>query len=321
MPPHLSIKENSTVVIVVSKGPMMDARRNVVMPDVRGRTIGHAVDRIERRGVTVQVSLEYSSKVPANRVTAQYPQPGEAVPAGSIVVVQVSRGHGHPPTDRDMPLPNLTGKHYTHAEDIVSRMNLVPLVVETYHPTVPAGDVIAELPNPDSVRRIPNMLFVRLRPLLIGMAFFVAFVVIGGYFFGPGVVPDVRGMQIGDAARVLQRSGYYIESVDDTATPNAPTGQVLAQIPAYGAPKRRGTGVVLVVDNGTPSVMVPDLTGLTTLNTELALSAVGLAQVHASLPSVTVAKGLVIAQNPAPGVQVVRGTTVTVTYSSGLPRK
>lgn len=312
-----TLPTNTRVLLLVSKGQPETGRRTLVIPDVRGRSLGHAVERIERMGVTVQLTFDYSAKVPANRVIAQYPPPGSHALAGSLVAVQISQGAPHERQMQLVPMPSTIGKNFNEAVELIEAAGLVAEVAETIHPTALPGDVVGQLPNSASVATMPNLVLLRLRPLFLGVALLALGIGLLWYFVGPGVVPNVTGMSIGDATRTLQKAGYFVGSIQATATAKVPTGEVLAQVPAFGAPKRRGTSVFLVVDSGEPSVLVPDLVGTGALQANLVLQSLSLVESKSSAPSARVPRGFVISQSPEVGTPVAPGTTVSLVFSAG----
>lgn len=307
----------TTVALLVSRGRPDTARGTITMPEVRGRTIGAAVDRIERMGVTVHVSLNHSARVPAHRTYAQYPEPGKQVLRGSTVLILVSRGRPAGGWAGMTILPDEVGHTSFDAEDTLRHNGLNPAIVETIHETVPAGTVIAQLPNRQSISSEPNLWLVRLRPLVSLVVLAAAVMWFGWYFLGGSPLPNVVGMQFGDAQQKLILAGFGVASVTSTRAPNTPDGQVLAQVPAAGAPERRGTRVMLVVVGGQPGVMVPELVGLSALQVNLALQAQSLGLIKRSVPSTSVPRGFVVQQSPPGGTLVNPGSKVTITYSSG----
>jgi beta-lactam-binding protein with PASTA domain len=132
-------------------------------------------------------------------------------------------------------------------------------------------------------------------------------------------VPDLVGQERGTAIGLLQEAGLDPKLGEQAFSEEFPEGTVIAADPAEGE-AIRGTDVELVVSKGPERFEVaPELVGQP-------LDAV-LTQLAASLPEVTVEQaqdysndvgaGDVIRFDPAPGTELKRGDTVTVTVSSG----
>lgn len=310
----------SNVVVLVSRGIPDGSRSTLRMPDVLGATIGSAVDKLERKGVTVQVTLDYTDDVPTNRVYAQYPAVNGSAMLGSIVVLLVSKGRRRGEVAERGVLPAIVGMNSYEAEDAIRRAGLTPILIETYHPSAPSGEVVAQLPSLASLSQVPNMLWVRSRPLLLALGAFIAALSLLWFFFAPVIVPAVTGLQEEVARKELARAGFRVAV---TRTANSATtaeeGEVVAQIPANGAPIRRGSTVVITVAGSKPRAMVPDLVGGTRLQYELALETVGLTGKTVKQPSETVKKGYVISTDPAAGTSVERSQVITIYVSTGKP--
>lgn len=97
-------------------------------------------------------------------------------------------------------------------------------------------------------------------------------------------------------------------------------GQVYKQDPAAGTDVKHGAVVTYWVSTGVPTVIVPDLTGMTQNEAKTALEKAGL-----QLGRVTtetnpdMARGEVIRQSPPAGEKVEKDSTVSVVVSSGMP--
>lgn len=310
----------SNVVALVSKGIRDGSRGSLRMPDVLGATIGSAVDKLERQGVTVQVTLDYTDDVPANRVYAQYPAAGGSAMLGSIVVLLVSKGRRRGEVVERGVLPAIVGMNSYEAEEAIRRAGLTPMLIETHHPSAPSGEVVAQLPSLASLSQVPNMFWVRSRPLLLALAAFIAALSLLWFFFAPVIVPEVTGLQEEVARKELTRAGFRVGATRTASlATTAEEGEVVAQIPANGAPLRRGSTVIITVAGPMAKALVPDLAGRTRLQYELALQTVGLTGKAVKQPSETVKKGFVISTDPAAGKSVERGQVITIYVSTGKP--
>jgi len=137
---------------------------------------------------------------------------------------------------------------------------------------------------------------------------------------GPAL-PNVVGMRIGDAQRVLFDAGYQVRT-DSAPSRQYPPGTVLSQSPGGGTPASPGETVSLVLASGPPaSTTVPGLLGQTTSQASLALQQAGL-QIAVTTqeqppPTDPSLAGRVWSQTPAAGTAVDAGTTVAVSVNPG----
>ena len=134
---------------------------------------------------------------------------------------------------------------------------------------------------------------------------------------GPGTaqVPLLTGLKQAEAIRALNRRGLQAD-VTSQHSATVPKGEVIRTSPADGEVVPKGFHVNLVVSSGPQQVKVPDVTSLTTAAAHSQLHNAGLEfnddQVTSDQP-----KGTVIAQDPAGGTTVNKGSSVTLTISKG----
>lgn len=127
-------------------------------------------------------------------------------------------------------------------------------------------------------------------------------------------VPNVTGMKVDAAKQALtaQKLTPQVQQVDS----NQPAGLVLSQDPVAGTKVAGGTDVRLAVSKGPEMVTVPSLRGLSLENATQKLSDAGLTariiRVSSSEP-----EGTVIAQDPAGGQKVKKGSAVRMNVSQG----
>jgi beta-lactam-binding protein with PASTA domain len=127
-------------------------------------------------------------------------------------------------------------------------------------------------------------------------------------------VPAVVGAGEQGATAAL-RSDHLVPSVRFKDSPVA-SGTVIGEHPEGGARVKRGTVVVLTVSSGPASVVVPKVTGESSSTAEAALLAKGF-NVSTNYQHNSAAQGTVIAESPAAGKSVSKGSTIILTVSSG----
>jgi beta-lactam-binding protein with PASTA domain len=127
-------------------------------------------------------------------------------------------------------------------------------------------------------------------------------------------VPDVVGMRGVEAARRIQAAKLRAQVRQVFSRRRA--NQVLSQRPAAGAEIAPGAAVLLTLSRGAARVQVPDLVARSEADAAEELTSEGLEARVVRVASRRAA-GTVIAQNPAAGERVRRGSTVRVNVSRG----
>ena len=129
-------------------------------------------------------------------------------------------------------------------------------------------------------------------------------------------VPDVTSRPLADAEGALKDAGFASRTVEQQQ-PTSPAGTVIGQAPPAGTMLLQGSTVTLTVAVGGPAkATVPDVLGLGVAAARETLTAAGFLAIETTTPS-EAAPGVVVDQNPAPGVPAMTGDTVTIMVSSG----
>ena len=129
-------------------------------------------------------------------------------------------------------------------------------------------------------------------------------------------VPDVMGMDIDEATRVLKQAGLtetHKAMPNDTVDRN----QVYVQNPSAETTVRKGDTVILVISSGPVPFEMPDVTGKTADEATAILAEKKMTVTRDRAASTDVPKGNVISQVPAAGDQVTRDDPVTLMISGG----
>ena len=128
-------------------------------------------------------------------------------------------------------------------------------------------------------------------------------------------VPDVTGLPRERAEQQLADAGLRA-NVAQVFSEEEP-GTVVAQDPAAGERAEPDSSVRINVSQGTGRVEVPDVVGMSAADAGAALRTAGLATPNVvSVPSARPANE-VVAQNPAAGTEVQRGTKIRINVSNG----
>jgi len=128
-------------------------------------------------------------------------------------------------------------------------------------------------------------------------------------------VPDVVGMDY--AAAVDELNKVNLQAKRKNVFSQKPPGQVVAQDPEAQKTVDEGTTVLLSVSKGAKTIAVPDVLQQTQDSATAELQAAGFEVQVVQAPSDSTPEGLVSAQSPDPGTQADKGSTVTITVSTG----
>jgi beta-lactam-binding protein with PASTA domain len=206
------LKEGGTVYLTVSKGPVP-----VAIPDLAGTNRTSATEAITRAGLVVgNVAEKASEDVPAGGVLDWSPK-GGMIPTGSAVDLVVSSG----PAPRTVP--ELSGRSFDAASGALSAIGLKVGRSDDYSDTVPEGQVISS--NPGAGAKVERGSTVT--------------VVVSK---GQPVVPELKGLSVGDASSRLQAVGLKL---GDVYGPSG--GKVFLSMPGSGTKVKRSSSVSLFI--------------------------------------------------------------------------
>lgn len=131
-------------------------------------------------------------------------------------------------------------------------------------------------------------------------------------------IPDnLVGMSQAEAEAALEEVGLVPEIGDEVASEDVEIGLVAQTDPSGGTRVDTGSTVTIHLSSGSPTVDVPNLTGMTAQNAQSTLEGLGLVYAEGDpIASDEVDEGRVVSYNPSSGTIPV-GSTVTVRLSSG----
>jgi serine/threonine protein kinase len=134
-----TVKEQRTIMIVVSKGPEI-----TVVPDVRGMKRRDAELTIKNAGLVLgRVDEQYAVDTPADTVIGQNPRPPAQVGKGTAIDLTVSKGTG----PRKLVLPDFRGSPLSTVTTQIESLKLkVGSVTEGSSDRYPPGTVIGQNP-------------------------------------------------------------------------------------------------------------------------------------------------------------------------------
>jgi eukaryotic-like serine/threonine-protein kinase len=135
---------------------------------------------------------------------------------------------------------------------------------------------------------------------------------------GPGtvLVPTVQNLPQAQAIKEIEDRGLRA-NVDRRPSETVRQGLALRTVPGAGEEVERGERIQLFISSGPEEVSVPDVVGLSADSGEGRISDVGLVPAVREQESEE-PEGQIIAQDPAAGTDLERGSTVTITVSTGV---
>jgi eukaryotic-like serine/threonine-protein kinase len=135
---------------------------------------------------------------------------------------------------------------------------------------------------------------------------------------GPGtvLVPTVRNLPQAQAIDELEERGLRA-NVDRLSSEEVRAGLALRTVPSAGTEVERGERIQLFISSGPELVAVPGVIGLSRDSAESQISTAGLVPAVQEQESEE-PEGEVIGQDPGAGAELRRGSTVTITVSTGI---
>ncbi|RKZ10108.1 hypothetical protein DRQ32_07525, partial [bacterium] len=134
------------------------------------------------------------------------------------------------------------------------------------------------------------------------------------------LVPELVGLDTEQAEADLARIGLRLLTAEEVFDQSVPAGTVLEQDPVALRPVRRGRPVRVVLSAGAPLTRVPDVSGLSLRQAELALGRVGLRLGRVARSYDPDGALGIVAQRPHPGAESPRGAGVNLLVREGLER-
>ena len=218
------------------------------------------------------------------------------------------------PSIGGIEVPDVTNKTVVEATGILTEAGLeVGTVTEKFDPKIEKGLIISQDPPAGErvVKEVPEDAEEGTEEVYPPINLIVSKGV------EMGVVPEIVGMSEADARAALKEAGFDADPQPAQNSSTVPAGKVISQDPAPGTELEKGKKVKFVPSRGAEIVAVPDVTGNDTATAEGILANAGFFMEVTDDYSDSVAEGLIISQNPGPGIKTEKGSTVTVVRSLG----
>jgi len=133
---------NSTITLTLSDGP-----GNTTVPEtLLGKMLGEARLILSNVGLVIAQTNPVDSEQAPGTVLAVTPVAGSTVQAGSGVTLDIASGNA--------PVPKVTGKSEIDARTILIQNGFLPRVVQAYDPNSPLNTVLAQAPDPGTVKLV-----------------------------------------------------------------------------------------------------------------------------------------------------------------------
>jgi beta-lactam-binding protein with PASTA domain len=165
----------------------------------------------------------------------------------------------------------------------------------------------------------------RLLPHIVAATagFLIAYLIVAFFVFPAGLIPqdlrlpNVVGIDIGDAQTQLGRAGFKGAIGEERYHASAPKGTVLQMTPPAGSLEMEGSRVLLDVSRGQRMGEVPQLIGMTRDQALLAIENAGFELGEVTQRQTDEPPGAVIESRPRPGERVTVPATVDLVVSAG----
>jgi serine/threonine-protein kinase len=281
-----------TVAIATAALARVSGASPIPIPNFVGLTQDQAVTLARAQHIDVSYGSPQAKPDPAGTVVSQSPGAGASTSSHHVKLV-LSSG---PP---DVTVPQVVGKSWNDARALLDGAGLVyGQPKQRYDDVAPVNTVLEIDPNAGTLLKPDNSVIVWLS---------------AGH--KPVNVPDVSNMPFDQASQQLSALHFNVKQADQPEfSSTVPKDQVTRTDPPAGKDAPYGSNITVYVSKGPDLVLVPNVTNLTLQQAQAKLAASGLKMAVKG----SVGNGdLVQNQDTSPGQEVPRGSTVTVTFSSG----
>ena len=266
---------------------------SLTIPDVTNRTQAEASQILLDLGLTPIPNAVINDAVGDDIVYAQDPPATATGHQGDVVTITYN------PAKQLQTVPPIQGLSVESATQLLAPLGLQLVIFEVRNdPLVPLNQIITQDPLANEQVRSGSPISV---------------VVSGGT--GGSNIPNIEG-QVSSAAEQLLKSSPYNFVVTITAEPSTTVekGRAIRTDPVIGTPLPAGSPIALIVSSGSPTVVVPDVTGKTEGEAQTAINAAGLITEikYQNVPAGDANDGRVISQSREAQSAVAPGTKVTL---------
>ncbi|MDH3499142.1 MAG: Stk1 family PASTA domain-containing Ser/Thr kinase [Acidimicrobiia bacterium] len=269
------------------------AATEIEIPTLAGETEEDARVTLQNLGFRVTPEREASEVFEVGTVIRTDPREGERAPVNSFVTIFISAG------EEPVVVPLVLASTAERAVELLEGQGFVVDLRTELSDDVPIGEVIRQEPagSTEAAKGSAVVIWVSEGPETI-------------------ILENLTGRSERDVSFQLAELGLTPTFVDEPSLEIA-EGFVIRTSPEAGAVLEPGAEVTVVVSSGPDVVEVPNFFRLTEAEAVQQAAAFKLEiRVATSTQIITDQSldGLIVAQNPDPGVQVNQGTTITVSF-------
>jgi eukaryotic-like serine/threonine-protein kinase len=257
------------------------------VPTVTNMTKAQAQSALQKAGFKVGQEFENHATVGEGLVIRTDPPAGESARKGSTVTLVLSQG------PVKVTVPNVRGKPYAEAESTLKGLGLLVTRVDAFHNSVAKDLVIDQDKDPDTI---------------VAQGKTVTLTVSKGK--ERVTVPDVRNKPEAEAMQMISAAGLTA-TVQRAFNETVPSGVVISQSPEPNAKADKGTAITIVVSSGPPNVAAPNI------RCKTRTQAADIATSNGLKIRFEGNDRFVVDQQPAPGTQVPRGSTLVAYMGPG----
>jgi beta-lactam-binding protein with PASTA domain len=290
-----SVRAGSDVRLTIRSHPLQ-----IIVPDLVGNSPDLAAQKIGQAGLSMGPIEWVEGDGPAGVIVSQDPVAGASVAPATPVTLRETRAVAL------VSVPNVVGRPVYNAIGTLKGAGLTPGVVDSVRRQAGAGAVVAQEPAAASqvARGASVALTVAIAPASVAGAGEV------GPAVGPAplTMPNLVGRTRKAATAMVQAIGLAAATIEPLESDSAPD-RVLAQVPATGAPVRKGAHVTLQV-SAIRLVLVPNLVGRAVAAAESLVPQLRLQSARVDSSAAANQAGLVLRQDPAAKARVAPGTRI-----------
>ncbi|WP_288847863.1 PASTA domain-containing protein [uncultured Sneathia sp.] len=215
------------ILIFLSRNIIIDNFFNetmVVVPDVTNMDKDDAIKKLKKSKLYANVISTRSSDVPINYIYSQLPAAGEVVKKNRVIKIFVN-------DNKSNEVPDLVGKTLTEAMSYLENNNIEIKRVDYIHKDAEDNTVLAIYPNT--------------RKIAYGEK--ICLLVSTKETMDKNVMPDIVGLDVNEANRVLAQIGLKISDITKVDNTTYPSNVIVSCSPAPDMSVSKGTKVSVVI--------------------------------------------------------------------------
>jgi len=201
----------------------------VVVPELVGKDVVYVLEMMSNIGLNTKVKgSEYSPDIPKNHVIFQEPAPGAEIKKGRDIRIIISKGA------EKILTPNVIGLSIRQARIILEENDLQPGNISvTYNSKFKKDDIISQFPPPSVLTKRGER---------------VDFLVSIGKRPESYMMPDLTGLSLDEAIRLIENFNLSLGKLDSGFRKNRQKNVILMQYPLAGYQVLEENSVNLVLN-------------------------------------------------------------------------